>query len=47
MNTSIQIAPVKDGKRLLMVCVAAFIMALNIRTLVDPETRKRGLLLAD
>lgn len=34
MNTSIQIAPVKDGKRLLMVCVAAFIMALNIRTLV-------------
>ena len=34
MNTSIQIDPVKDGKRLLMVCVAAFIMALNIRTLV-------------
>ena len=34
MNTSIQIDPVKDGKRLLMVCIAAFIMALNIRTLV-------------
>ena len=34
MNTSIQIEPVKDGKRLLMVCIAAFIMALNIRTLV-------------
>ena len=34
MNTNMQIDPVRDGKRLVTVCIAALIMAVNIRTLV-------------